>query len=411
VQRPASVVRPFRLSHLLWTFPALPTSMRRLSIKAVSRTARAAALGLALASAPVTLYAQVRSDSTPQAPKPGTVLHTVRPGDTLFDIARRYLGNPFRWPELFRANSGQIANANLIYPGQKLFVGADGRPTFNPDGVGEQVEAPDAVPARAVPLGRATTSQSTSMLDNSTLSGRVLRPTVRRGEAAAAPYLVSRSARLTGGELVGRADPTIVAVAQSRDQFQIYDEVNVLLPAGTRAALGQQFGVYRVGDEVRFERTRSQIVTPSGVIEIVALGTGRAARGRVTHMYGKLQRGDLVMPLDTASIPTTVRPQPVTNGPVYRVAYVANNVVLPTIQNFVVIALPKGATTKAGDQFTLFVDGDSLSLKLKDVAPPMSVAEVSVVKVTSEGATAIVVSHDQPAIRAGMQARLVARMP
>lgn len=403
------MVRPFRASRLLWTFPALPTSMRRLPIVSVVRRLRTVLLSLALAGAPALLPAQQR-DST-AALKPGSVLHTVRTGDTLFEIARRYLGNPFRWPELFKANSGKIANANLIYPGQKLYVGADGRPTFNPEAVAAAADTAEAAPTRTVPLGRSIAGQSQSMLENATINGRILRPTVRRGEAAAAPFLVAHNARTSSGSLVSRSDPTVITAALSRDQFQIFDEVDVLLPAGMRGVIGQQFGVYQPGPEVRHGKLRRRLMQPSGVVELRALGSGRAARARVTTMYANMKRGDLLMPLDTSVVPTTVRPQDVSNGPVYEVAYVSGDVVLPTIQNFIVIALPKGATSKVGDQFSLYADGQPLTDGRKDIAPSNEVAQVSVVRVTTESATAIVIGHAQPAIRVGMKARLVSRMP
>ena len=386
--------------------------MRRLPIAFDSRHLGVALLALALVGTPVIAGAQ-RRDSTPAA-KPGTVLHTVRPGDTLYEIARRYLGNGVRWPELFRANTGRITNANLIYPGQKLYVGADGKPTFTPDGT--VAAAPDTEPdtpalTRSMPLGRPMAGQSMSVLENATINGRALRPTVRRGEAAAAPFLVPANARSTGGQLVSRADPSVVASGALRDQFQIYDDVNVLLPVGTKPVVGQHFGVYQLGPEVEQNKRRSRVMQPAGVVEIMALGSGRAARARVTNMYANMRRGDALMALDTTPVPSTVRPQDVTNGPVYEVAYVAGGVVLPTIQNFIVIALPKGATSKVGDQFTLFAEGESLTETNKDIAPPNAVAQVSVVRVTTESATAVVVGHDQPAIHAGMRARLVSRMP
>lgn len=403
------MVRPHAVSRLMWTIPALPTSMRRHLNASVARCLRSAILALLVAGTPVLVGAQQR-DST-AALTPGTVLHTVRTGDTLFEIARRYLGNPFRWPELFRANSGQIANANLIYPGQKLYVGADGRPTFTPEAVAAEADTAEAPPTRAIPLGRPTAGQTVSVLANATISGRALRPTVRRGEAAAAPFLVLLSARPNAGNLVSRSDPSVVSAARSRDQFQIFDEVDVLLPTGMRGVVGQQFGVYQPGPEVRHDKLRRRLMQPAGVVELLALGTGRAARARVTTMYANMKRGDLLMPLDTTAVPSTVRPADVSNGPVYEVAYVAGGVVLPTLQNFVVIALPKGATSKVGDQFTLYADGEALTEGRKDVAPSNTVAQVSVVRVTPESATAVVVGHEQPAIHAGMKARLVARMP
>ena len=365
-------------------------------------------LGFALAASPV-LAQRARRDST-QVQPPGTVLHVVRRGDTLADIARRFLGDFRRWPELFKANAGQIKNANLIFPGQRLYVGADGKPTFNaPVARAEPVDT--AAPARTIVLGRPVSGQVNSPLDNVTLNGRALRPTVRRGEANAAPFLVSMAAKSNSGALMSRSDPTVVAAGSNRDQFQLFDDVDVLLPAGTRGTVGQKMGVYQLGPEVRHDKLRAQLMQPSGVIELVAIGSGRAARARVTAMYANMKRGDVVLPLDSLPAPASVRPSDVANGPVYEVAYVAGGVVLPTIQNYVVIALPQGASSKVGDQFNLYAPGVSLTETGRDVAPPNSVAQVSVVRVTPQGATAIVVGHEQPAIRVGMKAQLVSRMP
>ena len=365
-------------------------------------------LGFALAASPV-LAQRARRDST-QVQPPGTVLHVVRRGDTLADIARRFLGDFRRWPELFKANAGQIKNANLIFPGQRLYVGADGKPTFNaPVARAEPVDT--AAPARTIVLGRPVSGQVNAPLDNVTLNGRALRPTVRRGEANAAPFLVSMAAKSNSGALMSRSDPTVVAAGSNRDQFQLFDDVDVLLPAGTRGTVGQKMGVYQLGPEVRHDKLRAQLMQPSGVIELVAIGSGRAARARVTAMYANMKRGDVVLPLDSLPAPASVRPSDVANGPVYEVAYVAGGVVLPTIQNYVVIALPQGASSKVGDQFNLYAPGVSLTETGRDVAPPNSVAQVSVVRVTPQGATAIVVGHEQPAIRVGMKAQLVSRMP
>ena len=50
--------------------------------------------------------------------------HRVVPGDTLWAIAGRYLGNPLRWPEVFALNKSLIRNPNLLYPGQLFRIPA-----------------------------------------------------------------------------------------------------------------------------------------------------------------------------------------------------------------------------------------------------------------------------------------------
>ena len=64
------------------------------------------------------------SELAPNAPD----THTVKPGDTLWDISKLFLKSPWRWPELWGMNLEQIRNPHLIYPGQVLTLErSDGR--------------------------------------------------------------------------------------------------------------------------------------------------------------------------------------------------------------------------------------------------------------------------------------------
>ena len=57
---------------------------------------------------------------TSSAPK--TKTYTVKSGDCLWNIAKKYYGNGARYSDIFNANKDKISNPNLIYPGQVLTI-------------------------------------------------------------------------------------------------------------------------------------------------------------------------------------------------------------------------------------------------------------------------------------------------
>ena len=56
------------------------------------------------------------------APKATT--YTVKKGDTLWGISKKYLGNGAKYNLIYNANKGKIKNPNLIYVGQVLTIPA-----------------------------------------------------------------------------------------------------------------------------------------------------------------------------------------------------------------------------------------------------------------------------------------------
>ena len=51
-----------------------------------------------------------------------SVFHTVKSGDTLSKLAKKYYGDAMRYPDIFDANTPMLKHPDKIYPGQVLRI-------------------------------------------------------------------------------------------------------------------------------------------------------------------------------------------------------------------------------------------------------------------------------------------------
>lgn len=71
---------------------------------------------------PIAVEVPARPATT--APKPATTsrTYTVKRGDCLWNIAKKYYGKGNQYTKIYNANKDKIKNPNLIYPGQVLTI-------------------------------------------------------------------------------------------------------------------------------------------------------------------------------------------------------------------------------------------------------------------------------------------------
>ena len=117
--------------------------------------------------------------------------YTVVAGDTLWDIAGKFLREPWKWPELWQVNP-QIQNPNLIYPGDLLsLVYVDGQPrlTLNRGASRGTIKLSPRV--RSSPVADAIPSIPLQAINSFLLSNRIVD---KAEDFDKAPYIVAGDA-------------------------------------------------------------------------------------------------------------------------------------------------------------------------------------------------------------------------
>ena len=83
----------------------------------------------------------------PPQPPAGAQTHVIQRGDTLWDLAARFYGDPYLWPQLWERNQ-YILDSHWIYPGDPLVLGIEVAPV---DQLSQQEEA--QIPVEEVGTG------------------------------------------------------------------------------------------------------------------------------------------------------------------------------------------------------------------------------------------------------------------
>src|SRR5687767_12658170 len=138
------------------------------------------------------------------AQEPATTerVHIVKEGDTLWDLARTYLNDPFLWPEIYRINTSVVEDPHWIYPGERLQL---------PGGSGELGPPPlisvdDQEGGPVLSSGPSVFTQVMSQRRGPVapsqrrgIMGREATTAVREGEFHAAPFAVQRGGQRGAG--------------------------------------------------------------------------------------------------------------------------------------------------------------------------------------------------------------------
>ena len=371
----------------------------------LGRSLTAAALLSATAVTPIVAQG-ARSDAS---------THTVKRGDTLWDIARRYLGDPYLWPEIYRINTEQIEDPHWIYPGEVLrLTGRTVAAAQTPAPASAPVVT-EAAPPTAVPASLSEPTSFATPTVQFAQSRSVTRPYVAtrvlRGDVVRAPYFDRLGGPENSGRIVFGADLPGVDKARSTHNYQLYDRLLVVPPAGSAAAVRDRFIAYELGNSNEDVGT---VVIPIAMLQVVrAPRNDEPAVVEVRELYGYLNADTRVIPLDTTGVGVRGRPVAVAAGAGRhaRLLDIQRPAVLPSLDSYVLFDLTSADGMKVGDEVSIYRERVEPKGDDGPTLPEVEIATARVVRVTSHASTAVVTSQDQPAIRTGESVRVVARMP
>ena len=306
--------------------------------------------------------------------------YVVVEGDTLWDIAGRFLTRPWQWPAIWQANP-QIDNPHLIYPGDRLsLVYIDGQPRLllNANVSGDERLSPRI---RRETISGPVTSIPLDLIEEFLEKPRI----VSVDELADMPYVVAnQDQRYFSAEpdltfVRGMQNARIgeeVIVARLNAQFVEYekDGQKVLRQnqmRSNRGAVPSDLRPMSVGGGSRLLPFVDRVFGDSG--EIVGYQLWEVARARVAQTGEtttlqlldseiEVAAGDYVMPIDPYIYDLTFFPRP----PEFAVPENANVIGLNggefSVGHYQVVSLAIGAADGVvpGHTFSVFHPGDEV---------------------------------------------------
>jgi len=365
--------------------------------------------------------------------------HTVKRGDTLWDLAKLYLGDSFLWPEIYRLNTDIIDDPHWIYPGEVLKLPAPGTtptvaeaPTVKQAGEPVPPPPPPVSPAPNAPVTATGTpvpvyEPPIGVLDGPTVFPRTrvdapaskrrkeappAQPTITLGTYISAPFVDRSGGPRGSGQILKVVALSVTSSGRDpKQRAQLHDEILISPPAGSAAAEGERYITYTFGPYVD---DLGQVVVPTGVVEVTRAPRDReAAVAQVTRMFGEVYSDQHLMPYDSATLHIFGHAEPIADSIVTEVKLVAGNrtPILPGLQDYVLVDVTTRDGIKIGDEFELFVPRHSSDVSGAPADPEVQIAKAMAVRVTRYGTTLMITGEKHPKIEAGTRARRVATMP
>ena len=350
-------------------------------------------LGWSIPAAAIIAFASAARAQDVRADLPAS--HTVKRGDTLWDLAHTYLGDAYLWPTIYRLNTDQIEDPHWIYPGEVLRLPGQAAAVM--------AEQPTSRVGPTVFKREAILRSAGAFAAPAPLAH------VPIGDVLRASFVTADKGPRGSGKILFGADIPGIAKQRLTGTFQMFDKLVMVPPVGSVAAEREKFISYRLGESIDDFGT---IVIPTGLLQVVrAPRNGEAAIVEVLELYGSVDADAPVMALDTAGAGVTSVPSRYNDARVTKIRAIWRPAVLPSLDYDVLFDLTSKDGMKIGDEVQIFRPREPAVQDERPAVPEVAIATAQVIRVTPYGSTARITSQQQPAIKVGESVRLTARMP
>ncbi len=303
---------------------------------------------------------------------PDGLIHPVEQGDTLWDLAAKYLGSPWKWQELWERNRF-LTNPHYIYPGIRVVI-------FPPPAreyAFTVAEAQAAASAEAPAVGKPE-EQAAAVPPSSGPPTLDILPSefVRAGE-----FLKEKPTGI--GAILGGEEPKVAFVEGDRVHLKLQKEIPE----------GQLLGVYRVRGPITTPGDRpvtGYVKYLAGIIQSSGKENGETY-GVIRTSFEDLNREYMI----SEEIPScrSVTLSPGTGGMAATVLAGQLENREQAAGNFVFLDRGASAGVAVGNVFRLFdvADESAGTLAEKGTSARVEVGEAVIVRVSPEFSTAYIV--------------------
>ena len=270
-----------------------------------------------------------------QEPLPQT--HTVRKGDTLWDLAHLYLKDPFLWPGIYRQNTDVVEDPHWIYPGEVLRIAPVDNVAAVPT-MDTPVPAPVATNDSTTPATVASAPDSTDALARGpqqpslaeqpedqpllfssqkprtaaeilkTYTDQPYRP-LRRSEFYSSGFLTENQ-RLPYGRVLGPVTPQQIKAVNNRANALPFTAITIEAPKGATYEVGDSLLLVQEGHEIE---PFGDVVIPTGLARVLESVDDHYI-ATIVATYGPIRNGQRVLPAESFTPGVGRRAVPISDG-------------------------------------------------------------------------------------------------